>query len=240
LNANGGDDSFSCTGNLAALIQITADGGPGNDTLLGGNGADVLIGGDDNDFIDGNQGNDVVFLGVGDDTFQWDPGDGNDTVEGQAGNDRLIFNGSNIAEIIDLSANGSRLRLTRNVANIVMDVNGVERADLNLLGGADIITVNDLTGTGVSQVNLELAGTLGGSTGDAASDIVTVNGTGSADTISVTANAGAVSVSGLAALVQILHPEAALDSLVVNGLAGTDLFSLGAGVTALIGVTLNQ
>ena len=27
LNANGGDDSFSATGNLAALIQITVDGG---------------------------------------------------------------------------------------------------------------------------------------------------------------------------------------------------------------------
>ena len=29
LNANGGDDSFSATGNLAALIQITVEGGAG-------------------------------------------------------------------------------------------------------------------------------------------------------------------------------------------------------------------
>src|SRR4029077_12928481 len=50
LNANGGDDSFSATGNLAALIKITVDGGTGNDTLLGSNGADVLLGGDGNDF----------------------------------------------------------------------------------------------------------------------------------------------------------------------------------------------
>ena len=69
LNAHGGNDSLSCTGNLAALIQITADGGAGDDTLLGSNGADVLIGGGDHDFIDGNQGNDVAFLGVGDDVF---------------------------------------------------------------------------------------------------------------------------------------------------------------------------
>ena len=68
LNANGGDDSFSATGNLAALIQITVDGGAGNDTLLGSNGIDILIGGDGDDFIDGQQGNDVVFLGAGDDT----------------------------------------------------------------------------------------------------------------------------------------------------------------------------
>ena len=43
LNANGGDDSFSATGNLAALIKITVDGGTGNDTLLGSNGIDILI-----------------------------------------------------------------------------------------------------------------------------------------------------------------------------------------------------
>ncbi|HBO44758.1 MAG TPA: hypothetical protein DD670_12680, partial [Planctomycetaceae bacterium] len=76
VNANGGNDAFSATGNLAALIQITVDGGAGNDTLLGGNGNDVLLGGDNDDFVDGNQGNDVVLLGTGNDTFQWDPGDG--------------------------------------------------------------------------------------------------------------------------------------------------------------------
>ena len=60
VNANGGNDSFSATGNLAALIAITVDGGAGDDTLLGSNGIDVLIGGDNNDFIDGQQGNDVM------------------------------------------------------------------------------------------------------------------------------------------------------------------------------------
>src|ERR671911_328126 len=59
LNANGGDDSFSATGNLAVLIEITVDGGAGNDRLLGSNGEDILIGGDGNDFIDGQQGNDT-------------------------------------------------------------------------------------------------------------------------------------------------------------------------------------
>jgi Ca2+-binding RTX toxin-like protein len=121
LNANGGNDTLGCTGNLAALIQITADGGAGDDTLQGSNGADVLLGGDNNDFIDGQQDNDLILLGAGDDTVQWDPGDGNDIVEGQSGNDTLVFNASNVSEIIDLSANGARLRFSRNVANIVLD-----------------------------------------------------------------------------------------------------------------------
>jgi len=97
VNMNGGNDSFSATGNLAALIGITVDGGAGNDTILGSNGIDLLLGGIGNDFIDGQQGNDVALLGEGDDVFQWDPGDGSDTVEGQAGTDTLLFNGSNVA-----------------------------------------------------------------------------------------------------------------------------------------------
>ena len=143
VNMNGGDDSFSATGNLAALIGVTVDGGTGNDSILGGNGADLLIGGDGNDFIDGNQGNDTALLGAGDDVFQWDPGDGNDIVEGQGGVDRLDFNGSNIAENIDISANGGRVRFTRDVANVTMDLNDVEAILFRALGGADNIVIND-------------------------------------------------------------------------------------------------
>ena len=39
------------------------------------------------------------------------------------------------------------MRFTRDVANITMDLNDVEHIDFNALGGADTITVNDLTGT---------------------------------------------------------------------------------------------
>ena len=106
LNANGGDDSFAATGNLAALIEVVADGGAGNDTLRGGNGADILLGGDGNDFADGNHGDDVALLGAGDDSFQWDPGDGSDVIEGQACTDTMAFNGSGVSETMAVSANG--------------------------------------------------------------------------------------------------------------------------------------
>src|SRR6478735_5119704 len=126
LNANGGDDRFASTGNLAALIQVTVDGGTGADTILGTNGADRLLGGDGIDLVDGQQGNDTALLGAGDDVFQWDPGDGSDVIEGQAGRDTMLFNGSAAAEAFQASANGQRLRFTRNVGNIVMDTNDVE------------------------------------------------------------------------------------------------------------------
>jgi Ca2+-binding RTX toxin-like protein len=240
LLANGGDDTFSATGNLATLIQITVDGGPGLDTILGSNGPDVLIGGDNDDFIDGQQGNDTVFMGDGNDTFQWDPGDGSDTVEGQAGTDTLLFNGSAVGEIFDASANGARLRFTRNVGSIVMDVDGVERVTCNALGGVDTAVINSLAGTAVTEVNVNLAGTLGGATGDAAADVITINGTAAADTFNMTASAGVVSVSGIIPLLRISNSEVANDDLIVNGLGGVDIFNIGAGVGALIGVTTNQ
>jgi hypothetical protein len=57
----------------------------------------------------------VALLGAGSDSFTWDPGDGSDTVEGLGGKDVLNFIGSNANESVDVSANGSRVRLFRNV-----------------------------------------------------------------------------------------------------------------------------
>ena len=79
------------------------------------------------------------------------PGDGNDTIEGQDGADSMLFNGANIAENFDVSANGQRVRFTRNVANIVMDLNDVEDIDVKALGGIDNVVVNDLSGTALTD-----------------------------------------------------------------------------------------
>ena len=236
LNMNGGDDRFSATGDLASLIKLTVDGGTGNDTILGSNGNDTLLGGDGNDFIDGNQGNDRAELGAGDDVFQWDPGDGSDTVEGGDGTDTLLFNGANIAEIFDVSANGGRVLFTRNVGSIVMDVNDVERIDVNALGGTDTVRVNDLSGTDVTEINVNLAGTIGGTAGDGGADTVIVNGSNAGDIVDVVGAGTSVSVLGLAARTNVTNSEGANDALVINGQGGNDTLSaatLPAGVTNL-------
>ena len=46
-----------------------------------------------------------------------------------------------MAETFDLSADGSHLRLTRDVGNVAMDVRGVEAVTVDALGGADAIAV---------------------------------------------------------------------------------------------------
>ena len=223
VNMNGGDDQFSATGNLAALIQITVDGGAGNDTIRGSNGADLLLGGTGDDFIDGQQGNDVAFLGAGDDLFQWDPGDGSDVVEGQDGTDTTLFNGSAGNERFEASANGRRLRFTRDLGAIVMDADGLEVVDVNALGGTDTVTVGDLTGTDVTAIGTDLRGTIGGGAGDAAADVVIANATNGDDIIDVFGAGTSVAVVGLAAQINITHSEGANDSLVINALGGDDV-----------------
>jgi Ca2+-binding RTX toxin-like protein len=217
VNMNGGDDTFSASNGLATLIQITVDGDAGNDTITGGDGADRLLGGDGNDLIVGGRGNDAMLGGTGDDTFVWNPGDGSDTVEGQGGTDTMRFNGANINEQIDISANGPRVRFTRDVASITMDLNGVERINFTALGGADKITVHDLSGTGVTDVNLNLGGN------DGAIDTVVVEGTSGNDVISVSGSADSAQVFGLSATVSIAGIDPTQDVLQVNALAGDDV-----------------
>ncbi len=237
VNMNGGNDTFSATGNLASLIQITVDGGAGDDTILGSNGADVLLGGDGDDFIDGQQGNDVAFLGAGNDVFQWDPGDGSDTVEGQEDTDSMVFNGSDVAENIDIAANGGRVRFFRNVGSITMDLDDVERIDFRALGGADNIVVNDLSGTDVTEVNIDLGAFGGGSDGQA--DTIFVNATQGDDVIIVVGDGNGVSVLGLAARINITNFDPTMDRLVINGLAGDDVIEASGLTVGSIQLTAN-
>jgi Ca2+-binding RTX toxin-like protein len=216
-NANGGDDRFSATGNLAALIGITVDGGTGSDTLFGSNGADLLRGGSNEDTIDGQQGNDVASMGDGDDVFQWDPGDGSDTLEGEAGTDELLFNGSDATENVTVSANGARVRFFRDLGSVTMDLNDVETADVEALGNPDTIVVNDLSGTDMTEL---LAG-VGGDGGQP--DNVIVNATDDDDVVSITGGPGTVQASGLAALVSVSGATAGSDRLTVKALGGADV-----------------
>ncbi len=238
VNTRGGNDSITAAGLPAATVELTVDGGTGNDNITGGDGNDFLIGNDGNDTIIGGRGNDTAFLGAGNDTFVWNPGDGSDTVEGQGGRDTLQFNGANANEKIDLSANGSRLRLFRDVGNVTMDVNGVEQVNVVALGGADTLTVNDLTGTGVTDVNLDLASPPGSGIGDGQADTVIVNGTNGNDAIKVAGSSNGVTVSGLPATVSIKGSEAANDQLTINALGGDDRVDASALRPGVIGLTI--
>jgi hypothetical protein len=237
VEAGNGNDTVKIdevNGNFTKSKPTRIDGQNGDDTLLGGSGNEVLVGGRGDDVIDGNGGTDTAFLGQGDDTFVWDPGDGSDVVEGGAGFDKMVFNGAGGNEIMAATANFGRVSFTRNLGGVVMDLNGVEAIDVNALGGTDSVTVNDMSGTDLRRVNVDLAGTLDGSTSDGQADTVTVAGTKGDDSIAANANGSAVDVSGLAAFVQITHADPDKDSLIIDPVTGTDHVVIDPAVQALI------
>ena len=243
----GGNDTITLDQTNGALPRANLFGGAGNDTITGGSGADMLFGQGDNDillgeggfdFLFGGAGNDTLtggddddtaFMGAGDDTFVWNPGDDDDIVEGQDGFDTLLFNGAVIGENIDIVANGGRVLFTRDIANVTMDLNDVESIDFRALFGADNIVVGDLSGTDVTEVNVDLGG------GDLAADTVTVNATNGDDVILVSGDASGITIFGLAAQVNIENFDAN-DRLVIKGLAGDDVIE--ASMLAASGILL--
>ena len=125
--------------------------------MNGGLGNDLFVGSDGDDLINGGDGNDIALMGAGDDTFVWNPGDDNDTLEGQDGFDTMLFNGSQFAEQITMSANGERATFFRDIANVT---DGPQRH-----GGRSTSTrsaaptrssINDMSGTDVIEVNINL------------------------------------------------------------------------------------
>jgi Ca2+-binding RTX toxin-like protein len=231
-----GNDTISAAGLAAGVVKLTIDGGAGNDTITGSQGDDTLIGGDGNDLVIGGRGNDVAQLGAGTDTFVWNPGDGSDTVDGGAGTDTLQFNGANIAENINIMANGSHALFTRDVASITMDLNSIEHINFHALGGTDNITVGDLTGTDVNQVNVDLSGSTG--TPDGAVDTVSVNATQGADVFGVKSDASGVTVFGLHTATHLTFAEAS-DQLTLNGQGGDDSIDASGLAAGAIQLTLN-
>jgi hypothetical protein len=157
-------------------------------------------------------------------------------VEGQGDNDTLLFNGAVGAEIFAASANGGRLLFTRNVGNIVMDVDDVEILTLNLLGGTDAVTVNDLLATDVTNANLNL-GVNG--VGDGAVDAVTVNGTTGDDIYGLSGSAGSVSISHPGTDISLTNAEPANDNLTLNTSSGDDVASATSLASSSVVMTLN-
>ncbi|HEY5878321.1 MAG TPA: hypothetical protein VIU11_05395 [Nakamurella sp.] len=233
-----GNDTFRVDQVNGAFADeaLSIDGGSGDDAMNGGDGAEKFRGGSGSDAVDGNRGDDAAYLGSGSDAFRWDPGDGSDLVEGDSGTDTLDFNGAGANEIMQLIPNGQRTLFLRDVANIRMDMDNVERLDLTALGGTDTVTIDDMSGTDFRRALVDLSGATGG--GDGAADVVTVNGTQNADQVDVVTDGAAVVVQGLPTQTRISGSEP-IDELRLNTLGGNDTVDVADDVRTLIGVTVD-
>ena len=125
-----------------------------------------------------------------------------------------------------------RATLFRAQGNITMDLNSVERIELNdALGGADNITINDLTGTDVKEVAIDLGVgadniTIDAQTGtDLKQFAIDLGADDQADTVNIATNGqftvtddnGVVTVSDLASTVTIANFDEDTDHLFING-----------------------
>jgi Ca2+-binding RTX toxin-like protein len=214
---------------------LTVVAGSGADTVVGGDGDELVFGGSGNDTFDGNRGADSASFGAGHDTFIWDPGDGSDALDGGRGTDRLLFNGAGANETMQLSANGRSSVFLREPGAIRMDMDQVEVVDVVALGGADAITVDDLSGTHVERTNIDLS--VAG-VGDGQPDVVTVEGTAAADRVNVKAKDGRVDVAGPTVATRLSAPEL-IDRLQVNTRDGDDRVYVDAAARALIEVAVD-
>ena len=202
--------------------------------LSGGGAKDVIVGSPGQDEVTGGFGDDVVLLGAGLDTAVWLPGDGSDIVEGGGGDDFLRLTGSGASETFAVTPVGGRIRVTRDVGNVVIDTGGLERFDLMPAGGADTMRVEDLSGTAAKVVAWELAPFRGTTASDGAKDSVLVHGSNGNDAIDVAAGGQQVRVSGLQAAVEVTRADASLDTLHVDTRLGADLVSVAPQVHNLI------
>jgi Ca2+-binding RTX toxin-like protein len=228
--------------------RLTINGGDGEDTidagqmskdklqpfLNGGAAKDVIAGSPGQDEVTGGPGDDVIFLRDGLDTAIWQAGDGSDILEGGAGTDFLRMNGSGANERFVVSPIGGRTILTRDVANIRIDMGDLERLDIMPAGGADTMHVDDMSGTDTKVVTWELAPFRGTTASDGSQDSVTVNGSNGSDNITVTAGGQQVRVAGLATVVEVNRADKSLDTLVVDTRLGSDSIFIAPQVHNLL------
>jgi hypothetical protein len=125
VNSNGGDDTVTASLAATAVINVTLNGGDGNDHLSGNA---TLNGNEGNDLLEGGAGNNTMDGGAGDDTFVGNGG--TDAIGGGVSNsvgDTILLQGTAGDDTLSASFNASGF--------LVATVNGLTTTYTNFLGG---------------------------------------------------------------------------------------------------------
>jgi Ca2+-binding RTX toxin-like protein len=185
-------------------VQISAQGGIGDDTLIGGAANDTLDGGDGNDVVEGEEGDDRMIGGAGDDILGWDDGDGNDVMSGNDGRDIIAVEGA--------LAKGDNFVLGKNAeGKAFFERNGLDGVPVNNtnggftltvdtsevfnvagVGGNDTFVINDLSGTGVEVI--QFAGGEGNDSIDASQSSTRIIADGGVGNDILTGGTGTITV----------------------------------------------
>ena len=126
-----------------------------------------------------------------------------------------MFNGSNGDEsfaTLGFEGNG---RLARDVGNIVMDTFDVERFEITALGGTDIVYLQDMSGSAVREIFVDLRAAEGGS--DGVFDNVVVDAATNGGLVTLTTEGDEILISGALAEVRVRGADPTLDRIDVRG-----------------------
>ena len=110
------------------------------------------------------------------------------------------------------------------MANVALDVDSIENVLYHALGGADTVVINDLLGTGVKSLTIDLTGVINSGVADGELDQITLFGTSGKDVMSISSKGGAIAVEGLSFDLRIRQADTS-DRLLLSGLGGADKLS---------------
>lgn len=176
VSGHDGHDTLTIGDNVEGAIDVTLDGGAGDDRLIAGSGHTstdtILNGGAGDDFLQGGSGDDHLNGGAGEDTFVG--GIGDDAIDGGDGFDTILINGTSGRDYIDVAQpDGTTLRYAISgvigVAPTETDTlvaGSVEEARVAAGAGADVIRVRHADGL-VATPGLSLRMTVEGGAGNA-------------------------------------------------------------------------
>lgn len=224
LDGGTGDDELDGDDGADTLVGWTND-----DVLRGGGEFDTLIGGPGRDLIDGGDEDDTIW------TYESDlPAFGTEVMDGGGAWDTYFYNGAETAETLILSPNTTDVLGTppdtiplathailkrvfgdENAPDFNLEIRNTESLDFSGLGGVDSLTVGDMTGTGVQQVNF-----FSGAGSDQ------LNATASSTAIFASGGDGADFFFG-SRVGDIFEGEAGADHIFAN--AGDDVVNAGDG-----------
>jgi len=195
LIAGSGDDQLmfdGSAGNGTLLGGSGTDiliGATGDDSLTGGSGTNELTAGTGDDSLTGGSGTNELTAGTGPcqmnggsgtNVYNWQTGDGAITVNGMGYFNTLNVTAAESSDIFAVSASGSALSITvksKSGTDLgTIPALDIQTLDMDDFGGYGTYTVNDLNGTGINNVyvNLHEIGTPDGTADSVTENVVSV------------------------------------------------------------------
>ena len=199
----------------AGLARVTVRTGLGSDRVDAANVTSVAIeyyGGPGSDTFDSGQSIDIFYGGPGNDLFNWTKGDERDLFDGGDGEDQARLSGSPGADTFVVGTTATAVTVSTGGLGPVQ-LASVEALDINLEDGKDSAVIEDLTGTTLTNVTVDL--------GPGSTQSVEIYGTDSDDVITLSSAGSAVLVSGLPATIGVSSLEND-DDLLIDAGAGSD------------------